>query len=218
MDNKGKYKALCDHQESIPIFSQYWWLDCVCGKDNWDVAIVENGHEVVASLPYYIKKKIGFSIISMPLLTQKLGVWIKYPYSQKYEVKLSYEKKIINQLIEQLPSVDQISFNCDYRLTNWLPFYWKGYIQTTRYTYIIEDLNNKTEIKSTFKSNIRREINKAEKIVQVKVINDIEKFYSINKLTFQRQGVAIPYSFDFLKELNDVCQKKETSQNLFSDR
>src|SRR5689334_24058521 len=32
--------------------------------------------------------------------------------------------------------------------SNWLPFYWSGFRQTTRYTYVIEDLTDLNRVRS----------------------------------------------------------------------
>ena len=32
--------------------------------------------------------------------------------------------------------------NFHYGITDWLPFYWEGYRQTTRYTYMLKDIRN----------------------------------------------------------------------------
>ena len=57
MNTKKKYRKFCKTQSSIPIFSKDWWLDAVCGEDNWDVVLVEKGEEISASMPYYLKRK-----------------------------------------------------------------------------------------------------------------------------------------------------------------
>ena len=105
MINKQKYIEFCI-KESVPIFSTNYWLDAVCGKDNWDVVFVEKDHKIVATMPYFKKKKMNLSMIFMPTLTQTMGPYIKYPKNQKYERKLSYEKEIMTLLINQLPTVD----------------------------------------------------------------------------------------------------------------
>lgn len=56
--NKDKYRDLLETETTIPIFSRDWWMDAVCGEDNWDVLLVEKDNEIVASMPYYKKKKI----------------------------------------------------------------------------------------------------------------------------------------------------------------
>jgi hypothetical protein len=43
MANKQKYRKFCKKEKNIPVFSKDWWLDAVCGEENWDVAIVEKG-------------------------------------------------------------------------------------------------------------------------------------------------------------------------------
>ncbi len=93
-------------QKDIPVFSKDWWLDCVCGQDNWDVVLVEKGGQIIASMPYPTFRRALFNVITMPPLTQILGPFIKYPQNQKLTNKLSYEKSVLNSLIEQLPSFD----------------------------------------------------------------------------------------------------------------
>ena len=122
MTNKQKYYTFCEIEKNIPIFSQAWWLDVVCGSD-WDVALVENHGEIISSMPYHIKKKASFKIITMPKLTQNMGPYIKYPDNQKYEKKLAFEKQVMTKLIDKLPVFDRFSQNFNYNITNWQPFY-----------------------------------------------------------------------------------------------
>lgn len=217
MTDKQKYRDLCKRESSIPIFSKDWWLDAVCGEDNWDVVLVERGGEVVASFPYYmVKDKFGFKTIIMPKLTQTIGIWIKYPEGQKYTTKLSYEKEIFTVLIKGLPEFDSYLQNFHYTITNWLPFCWKDFEQTTRYTYVIENLSNLDSVFKDFKENIKTDIRKAEKKVQVYNEDHIENFYRINSMTFDRQNINIPYSFDFLKRLDESCVKNSCRKILFA--
>ena len=167
MTNKEKYKEFCN-QTPLPIFSQNWWLDAVCGPNNWDVGIIEKGGEVVATLPYYLKRKGPFKIITMPPLTQTMGPWIKFPEDQKHATKLSYEKEIMNTLIEQLPTVDYFCQNFHHTITNWLPFHWNNYTQTTRYTYVLNNIENTKTIYSDFNQAKKKNIKKASKLLTVK--------------------------------------------------
>lgn len=216
MNNKQKYHKLCEIEPTIPLFSKAWWLDTVIGEENWDVAIVENGEEVIGSLPYYKTRNRLFTIIKMPKLTQSMGIWVKYPKGQKYEKRLSYEKKVIDDLIEQLPKFDYFfqKFHCSFE--NWLPLYWKGFEQTTHYTYVLEDLSDKDKLFTEFKENTRREIRKALKGIEVFEKNDIEAFYELNKLTFDRQRMEMPYSLEFLKNLDKACEEHNARKMFFA--
>ncbi|MBO0602549.1 GNAT family N-acetyltransferase [Sporosarcina sp. E16_3] len=206
MSNKEKYRKLCETEESIPIFSKDWWLDAVAGKDNWDVITVEKDNRIIASLPFVKSKKSIFYLLRMPPLTQTLGPWLKYPKGQKYANRLSFEKEMYSKLIEGIPYSDVFNQNFHPSISNWLPFYWKGYSQTTRYTYVIGDLNEVDNIYGSFQSKIRTDIKKAEKSLRIIESEDIDQFYEINSLTFSRQNIKTPYSLNFVKKIEEACK------------
>lgn len=205
MDNKRKYKEFCNNEINIPIFSQPWWLDAVCGGDNWDVVLYEKGGHIWASLPFYIKVNYGFTFLSMPLFTQKLGPYVKYPNKQKYYKRLSWEKECLTYLFENLPSYDIYNQNFDYIINNWLPLYWMDYKQTTKYTYVI---NKNQDVEKSFENDIKRRYNKAkENNVEVIESHDIRLFYEINKKTFDRKEMKIPHTFNELNNLYNSAKK-----------
>lgn len=216
MTNKEKYRKFCEKEKNIPIFSKDWWLDSVCGENNWDVVLFEKGGEVWASLPYQKTKKAIFEIITMPKLTQTMGVYIKYPPKQKYYKKLSWEKEVMEILISNLPKVDYFLQNFDHSITNWLPFYWAGFEQTTRYTYIIENISIE-ELEKNFETDIRRRRRKAYEIgIEIIESEDIETFYKLNSMTFQRQGLKIPYSIDFVRKIYIICKENNAVKIYFA--
>lgn len=56
MTSREKYREFCKTEKTIPIFSKDWWLDAVCGKDNWGVVLIERGGKIIVTLPYYLEK------------------------------------------------------------------------------------------------------------------------------------------------------------------
>lgn len=216
MTKKEKYKSFCEKEKNLPIFFKEWWLDSVCGKDNWDVIIYEKGGQIWAVMPYFKTKKAFLKMIFMPPLTQFMGPYIIYPKGQKYERKLSYEKEVFNYFTDNLPNVDFFYQNFSSDITNWLPFYWKGFKQTNRYSYIFEDTSNLDEIFKNFKSNIKTDIKKAQKIIKIDTASSLESFYKINKMTFDRQGMNIPYSYNFLESLHQKCVENSCSKIYFA--
>jgi len=205
--NKELYRKFCNQEKSLPIFLMDWWLDAVCVDGPWDAALVTetNTGKIRAVLPYYqVKGRLGHHYLTMPRLTQFMGPWINYPDGQKTTRKLSYEKEVLTTLIHQLPEFDSFFQNCHYALTNWLPFYWNGFLQSTGYTYVLEDLTDLNIIFNNFRSNIRREIRKAEKQVKVKVENDVEKFYRIACKTYTRQDLTYPHSMEYMRRVDEV--------------
>lgn len=208
---KDSYRKLCDYEPSIPLFSQAWWLDAVA-ENQWDVALVTKGDEVVAAMPYVLKQRWGMTIISQPLLTQTLGPWIR-PSHAKYAKRLSREKDLMEALIEQLPEYDHFSQNWHHSQSNWLPFYWKGFSQTTRYTYRIESLDRCDEetLWTGLQQNIRTDIKKARNRAGVAVSTDksISDFLKLNDMVFQRQGKKTPYSQTAVRKVDEAAGARE---------
>lgn len=216
-ENQKLYKTFCEESEYIPIFLEWWWIDSVT-DGNWDVifSLTKDG-KVRGAMPFSITRQSKiFKIIKMPKQTQVMGCWFNYPKNQKQASKLSFEKEVMNELIEQLPEVDYFMQRFHYSISNWLPFYWRGYKQSTQYTYVLNDIKNHDDIFSNLRSNIRTDIKKATKIVEIISNDDIENFYDINKLTFQRQDTTIPYTFEFISTLHKEIKNKNQGKIYFA--
>ena len=95
--------------ETNSIFQQPWWLEVVA-PGQWGEVVVKRGEEVAARMPYVIKKKYGLTALTMPPLTQTLGPWLR-PSKAKYARRISEQKQLMNELIEQLPEVDYFCQN-----------------------------------------------------------------------------------------------------------
>jgi hypothetical protein len=210
--NKNEYIKFCDNEEDLPLYHQYYWLDIFGGEDNWDVVYIQKDNKIVASLPYIIKNKK----ISQPIFTQFLGPYIKYPKNQKYDKKLSYEKDIMIGLIELLPSFIKFEQNFSTRITNWFPLYLKGFSQTTRYTYIIENLTDTDKLWDNLNNKTRTDIRKAQKRVKVVSNLTIEDFYKINIMKFDRQDREQTFTLDFMKKVDEELAKRERRKIFFA--
>jgi lipid II:glycine glycyltransferase (peptidoglycan interpeptide bridge formation enzyme) len=123
----------------------------------------------------------------------------------------------MNYFINNLPKFDYFNMNFHYSINNWLPFFWKNFKQTTRYTYIIDKDMTIKELSKNFETDIRRRRRKAEEFgVKVSESEDIKKFYELNKMTFKRQNRNIPYSFEFVEKLYTKCKENSACKILFA--
>lgn len=216
MTNKKKYEAFCK-LTYVPVFSQPWWLDAVCEEGYWDVLLYERDEQIIGALPYYVKKRMGISYITQPKLTQHNGVVIKYPSSQKYEKKLSYEKEVMTNLIEKLEKLP-ISYyqqNFHPKYTNWLPFYWKGYNQSTNYTYRIENIKDIDRVLLDFNHSKRKNIKKSSQLVDVIFDLSSKDFYENHKMTLAKQNDTIGYSYDLFKKIYDAAYKNNQGKIIY---
>ena len=170
MTDLERYQAVCRSEDGIPVFFEPWYLDAVCGRGKWDVVVVSKSESVEAMMPYYLPVP---EIISMPPLLQVMGPWIR-PREQKRESLLSREKDLMNSLIEGLPDVKRYRQCLPPCVTNWMPYYWKGYKQTTRYTYRFESLDDLDAIWTGMSAKLRNTVRKSEKS-GIKIVRAYEK-------------------------------------------
>lgn len=208
MTDKDKYSRLCNKETSIPLFSRDWWLDTVCGKDSWDVLLVEEKGTIQATLPIYIPHR---GIISMPPYTQTMGPWfVPEPPDAKYTRTLGKHQAICKEFTEALKKYPHFLQNFNYRITDWLPFYWEGYRQTTRYTYLLNDIRNEKLLWENMSPNIRRNITKAKEKngITVKKGIPVDDFLRIQDLTFKRQQLSNCWEHDILKDIITACRQR----------
>lgn len=210
-ENKKKYREICANEPTIQVYIKDWWLDAVCGEDNWDVLLSYNKDSTIrGSFTLYSKKRHGIKYITTPRFCQNTGLWLNYPEIIGYEKKLSFEKEVCNDLIDQLEEYAKkyyiafAQFALAPRYTNWLPFYWRGFKQTTKYTYRIEGLQQMTEdeITSSFNNSKRKEINRANRR-NISVTNSvsINEFYEHHKSSLTDRGKNIGYDFELLNRM-----------------
>lgn len=161
MSNKSLYKDLCDTEGSrIPLFLQHWWMEAVCAGKQWDVLLAYDKQGTISgALPYLIGSKLGLRYVVQPQLTQFNGPWFRYPSdSLSHRERLNFEESVMNQLLEGLKQLRLFFYqqNCAPEITNWLPYHWKGYRQTTRYSYRINDISNLDAVYAAFRKRDRQ--------------------------------------------------------------
>jgi len=143
----------------------------------------------------------------MPRLTQTLGPWIRPSSDGKYSSVLSREMELMKELLGQLPPCASFCQNFHHSITNWLPFYWEGFEQTTRYTYVIEDLSNLEAVWDDLSSkHVRNPIRKAQKAgITVIEGRSFDEFYEVNSKTFSRQAMKNPISKELMRRVYEAA-------------
>lgn len=216
MTDRERYQELFRRESTIPIFSQDWWLDTVCGMDNWGVYLIGKDMDIKASLVYSLQECCNGKSIGRISLTQNNGIWIKYPKAQGIIARQSYEEKIVNEICDFIETLGLIKYDQQfhYHFTNYLPFFWRYYKETTKYTYVIEDTSDMERVRLGYSSKLKNVLRKAEKYLHIEEETDLEEFYSINKMSFERQGIEIPYSFEYFKKIYDACKERDSGMLL----
>jgi hypothetical protein len=201
----AEYNRFVDSSPQHTLFCHTWWLDAVA-PGRYQIVTVRGGDQIRAAWPLVWAKRGRQRCAVQPLLTQKLGVLLP-PMDGKYAERLSTEHRLVSELIAQLPEGARVEQHFHESFTNWLPFFWSGFRQTTRYSYIIEDLSDLEAVWREMRNTVRSEIRKARaRGLRVRETEDLEYFYRINVMTFMRQGLGIPYDLEVVARVDEACR------------
>jgi hypothetical protein len=197
------------------LFFQPWWLEAVA-PGCWDVITVRRGEEVAAVLPYTFKRRLNrYLLLEMPPLTPYLGPWLR-DSDAKYANRLAEQKDLMCELVEKLPQFAVFNHCFHPSVSNWLPFYWKGFSQATRYTYVLDGFGTKEERWEGLRDNIRTDIRKAQKQVAVEDSQDLARFLQLWRATFNRQGRRTPYGEEVVERIDEACRRNGTRKILLA--
>ena len=212
MNNKEKYEIFCEQHPEIPLFLQVWWLDAVCIEGKiWDVLLCEENGKIVSAMPYHLLKKWGFKVIIQPQLTQYNGIWIDYPQNIELHKRYSFEKKVTDNLIDQLEklNVSYFSQKFHHSFTDWQPFYWRDFQQNTRYTYQIKDLSDLEKVFKNFSYAKQKHVKKENEDLFVDFSVSADEFYDFYKKCLQQKNDKIEYSRNLFLSIHNETIKRE---------
>jgi hypothetical protein len=207
--DEAQYNDFVASSPQGTLFATSWWLDTVA-PSGYRILTVEKGGSLFAAWPIVYKyPRLSKRIIGMPPLTPWLGVIYRPARSPKLARQLSNRKDLSQSLIEQLPRPNLLYTSFHRNFEYWLPFYWQDFQQTTYYTYVLDDLSDLDGIWKNFRSSTRRNIKKAQNEgVVIEQIDDLDAFWDVHKMTFARQGMAVPYSFDLVRAIDAACRAR----------
>lgn len=215
LSNKEKYVQFCNANKSVPLFLQPCWMNAVCKKkDWWEVFLFEENREIKGVFVCYFTKKMGMKFIIQPMLSQYNGIWLKYDDQMNHNEKLHFEKKAITELIMQLnkSGFDYLNQNFPLNFQNWLPFYWQGYRQTTRYSYQISDISAPEACFYNFSYAKQKQILKAGKTLQVTFDMSGKDFYKHLSDYYRAKNEKVTYSESFFLNLYEACVNKNQGE------
>lgn len=198
----NEWNKFVDLSPQGDVFCYSWWLDVVTKSRFKIYAISENG-ELVAGMPLAYDK---YGKINEPFFTRTLGILYKSQEDISDHKRISNQRRWATALIENIPIIDFVQTCTHHNFHDWLPYKWKGFGQTTRYTYII-DYGHRTEDDLWSKLNRGRKnmINRAHRSgIIVNDSDDIELLYRLVAMSYKRQGMEYKNSLNDLEILDRV--------------
>ena len=141
------------------VYAWSWYLDRICTR--WDALI---WGDYLYIMPLVNNRKFGISYIYQPFFTQQLGVFSK----------LNIEPEITDQFLDALPKQFRLT-DMNLNLGNSIKTADFNFRQNT--TYHLKLQQDITEIRATYNSNTRRNIQKAiQQKISIRPVNDISRF------------------------------------------
>lgn len=201
--DKTRYFEFCQ-TVYVPLAFQPWWLDAVCGPDRWQVALAaDKGENITGAMPYYLTRRWGLPVVQMPPFTAYAGPVFRYPQQRGFREsgRQTFEHKVLAELIPQLPRTAFFVQHFHPGISDWLPFYWAGFRQTTRYTYTLPDTSDLEIIYAGLKNTVRTDLKTAARYIAVEQTNDPALLFQLNTLSFARKGLRQSYSFSVFERL-----------------
>lgn len=187
------------------MFATAWWMETVAPGSH-GIALVERDNQIQAAWPYLIRRTFGRVILDMPPLTPWLGVLFRGGTKGKTATRLGREKDLITELIAALPASDVIRARFHREFSYWAPLSWAGFTQSTRYTFVLRDLDELDTVWKGLRDNIRTDVRKATRAgLTVTDAGDFNTFWALHEMTFTRQGLPVPYSRDLVERIDAAC-------------
>ncbi|MCB0640322.1 MAG: GNAT family N-acetyltransferase [Phaeodactylibacter sp.] len=209
-EHQQKYRQLCAHT-ILPVYAKDWWLDAVAGgPERWSATLYEDQQgQVLGALPFYREKRLGLSRIKQPPLATYTHLYLRYPDSEKEHRRYSLERKVIGELVRQLPPATHVNLLLDPTLTNWLPFYWQGFRQTTRYTYRWEDLSDPAKLFRQMESSVRGHIRHARALLQAETTTELKPFFDLLQTNYQAKKQRNPVDYAQLQRVHQAVLSRK---------
>jgi len=198
------------------LFNEHWWLDAAAPGD-WGEAVVQQADRVVARLPWARERLavplVRLQCVGAPKLTPRLLPELDTG-DGKPVTRLTREHQLLDQLIEQLPGFDYLTFTFASSFTNPLPFIWHGCDASVRISYVLPDIADCEVVWSNMSESTRRAIRKGERELEVVDDHDTERLCRAVRQAFERQEKKLPFSPELLRRIHRAAASREAGQIL----
>ncbi|MGM9836910.1 MAG: GNAT family N-acetyltransferase [Paludibacteraceae bacterium] len=210
MTNKERYIQWASEQEYLPLTMQPWWMDAVCAGKEWNVLLaVDKEDNILAALPYLIRKRAWLRYIVMPQQTQIGGIWVAPSVTEdKWQTA-----EVCRQMVEQLDALKLAYYYQQYPVNSLCvePMRALGFKTRERITYRIDDLSNLDDVIDGFSKNKKRQLQKALSLHAERSMSP-EEFYRFHSRCMAEQHKRITYSREFFLVLERKARRLGQSE------
>jgi hypothetical protein len=195
--DKQKWDDCVQHATNGLIYAYSWYLDAMA--DNWD-ALVLNDYDAIMPLTW--NKKYGVHYLFQPYFCASLGIF------SKNQITPVVTEAFLKKIPKRFRYIDiYLNYN------NLFPV--EGFQLTERLNFILSLNNSYAEIAEQYRTNLKRNIRKAEQSGLIAKQNiPVEDIISLAKETMQRVSAISDEQLDRFKKLFSVAKEKQLAETL----
>lgn len=199
MMNVAKYRKWCLETKHVPLFAQAWWLDAVCGIDNWSVACLDHD-EVTILLPYFQFRSKGLSRVTQPH-------WTQYSFLTSSNLEPFKRDFSIEEILSALPraSVTELNFAPGQIRLN------KNQYHTDlrqRITFHVIPTEGRS-FRQGYSKNLKRNLKRARQMYNVEECVDFEPFVTLVQKSFDRRGTKSIHQESMIRLLTNLKERNQ---------
>ncbi|MEL7422054.1 MAG: GNAT family N-acetyltransferase [Bacteroidota bacterium] len=202
---RADYEAFCEAEPGVPLCCHPWYLDRVCQGGVWGAMTLLQDGAPNAAWPFFEKKRFGLRYVTMPQFTKYMGILCRS------DAATATKLKWVEALLAAAPKWDgldqQWSTSAESFISS-LPASWK---RSSYHTHQIQ-VRTDQDWRSQINRNMRRNIRKAEQQLQLRLDLDLQTFHQVSELSFQRQGLPLPYSYSALDQHDEALAQRGRRQ------
>jgi hypothetical protein len=175
----------------VTIFHEPWWLDTVT-EGRWREVRVEQNGTCLGRWPYLERKGPGRLLrLTSPPLCPRLGPLL-HPILEGNE-NLGAWSQVLGDLADRLPPHHHLLQSFDSRIQYWIPLAWRGFTQTTLFSFVVEDTADLDAVRRGYSQGTRRNYRKGLKVLNLAENGPVQPLYEALGVTLRDAGVQIGY-------------------------
>jgi len=200
-----EYDDLVTESPQGSLFASRWWLEAVA-PGRMTILREHRGEALVAAWPI-IREEGNWGRFGRAPLTPRLGILLA-PSRAKYAEALSREHDVVESICRQVSSESRAYQAFHESFSNGLAMQWAGFRESSRYTYVLENLADEDLLWTNLRAPCRTAIRKAQ--ARGLSIADValDEFAPLHEATYARQGLAAPIDDLTLRRVDDAAQAR----------
>ena len=176
------YDELVERSPQGSVFTTSWWLDAVA-PGGWRDHAVEPSGRLVAAWPTVVSARRGGDLHAGAPITPYLGPLLT---AGEGAHRRSRELEAAGAPLDRLGDFAHLEARCSPDFDYWTPLHWHGFRQTTHYTWRLPDVSDTEAVFAGVRENVRREIRKARKHVEIEE-GSLTEYFRVHEQTAARQ-------------------------------